>query len=194
MIVADPLSGLRKLQNTKKVRRSLLPDEVKSLLKNSGKRRIIWLTFLNTGLRRAELVELKWKDVDLENGRITISKDLPGKGVGRVPMSEEIKAELVLLGRGEPDDYVFTTKNGTPYRNKLMREFRRCLKKAGINQEGISIHSLRYTFATTLASQNKHPKYIQALLRYKSITTSMDIYTDVYDKDLSDTINGLKFL
>ncbi len=193
VITLDPLSGISKFKNAKKMRRALTPDEIKALLENSGKFRIIWLAFLNTGLRRSELVELKWKDVDFEKSRITISKDLPGKGVGRVPISKEIKAELELLGRGEPDDYVFTTKNGTPYRNNLMREFRRCLKKAGINQEGISIHSLRYTFATTLASQNTHPKYIQALLRHKSITTSMDIYTDVYDKDISDTVKGLKF-
>ncbi|MCP5007843.1 MAG: hypothetical protein GY941_28495, partial [Planctomycetes bacterium] len=52
LIAADPLSGLRKLKNAKKVKRALLPDEVKALLKNSGKRRILWLTFLNTGLRR----------------------------------------------------------------------------------------------------------------------------------------------
>ncbi len=194
MITADPLSGLQKFRNIKKIKRALKSHEIKALLDNSGKFKIIWLAFLHTGLRRSELVELKWKDVDLERGRITILKDLPGKGVGWVPMSEEIKTEFELFKRGKASDYVFTTKIGTPYRNNLMREFRRCLKKAGINQEGISIHSLRYTFATILASQNTHPKLIQTLLRHKSVSTSMDIYTDVYDKDISNTINNLKFL
>ncbi|GJQ59738.1 MAG: hypothetical protein D8M57_13000 [Candidatus Scalindua sp. AMX11] len=193
LIPTDPLSGIQKLKGAKKIKRALTPDEIKPLLDNSGQYKIIWLTFLHTGLRRSELVELKWKDVDLDKGIISIVKNQPGKGVGTIPMSEKIKKELKLLKQGEPDDYVFTTKNGTPYRNNLMRAFRECLKRAGIDQEGISIHSLRYTFATKLASQNKHPKLIQALMRHKHISTSMDIYTDVYKKDLHGAVDDLDF-
>ncbi|GJQ57420.1 MAG: hypothetical protein SCALA701_02210 [Candidatus Scalindua sp.] len=193
VISVNPLSGIKNPQGTKKIRRALEPGEIKSLLKNSGRYKIIWLTFLNTGLRRSELVELKWKDIDLKKGTLTIEKERPGKGVGVIPLSGEIKKELALMKVGDRESYVFTTKNGTPYRNNLLRVFRSCVKKAGINQDGISIHSLRYTFATTLASKNKHPRYIQALMRHKHISTSMDIYTDVYKEDLINVVKDLKF-
>ncbi len=81
LIPSDPLSGIKKLKGAKKMKRALAPDEIEALLENSGRFQIIWLTFLNTGLRRSELVELKWKDVDFDKNRITVSKDLPGKGV-----------------------------------------------------------------------------------------------------------------
>ncbi len=193
VIPSDPIMGIRKFTVVKKLRRALLPNEIKSLLENSGKFRNIWLVFVGTGLRRSELVELKWKDVDIDKGLISIAKHQHGKGIGRIPMSEEIQEVFRGMVKGQPEKHVFTTKLGTPYRNNLSREFYRCLKKAGVNREGVSIHSLRYTFATTLASQNKHPRYIQALMRHKHISTSMDIYTDVYKEDLMSVVKNLKF-
>ena len=86
LVPLDPLSGTRKFKSAKKLRRALMPEEIKSLLESSGKYRIVWLTFLGTGLRRSELVELKWKDVDLKKGELSVTKERPGKGVGVIPM------------------------------------------------------------------------------------------------------------
>jgi len=87
-------------------------------------------------------------------------------------------------------DLVFPNRVGGPmeHNNLYYREYKPLLKRAGLDSEGFTFHSLRHTFATELFNQRKRPKIIQSLLGHSSIVQTMDTYSHLLD---DDEIGGL---
>jgi integrase len=69
--------------------------------------------------------------------------------------------------------------------NLYRREFRPLLSKSSLGDEGFTFHSLRHTFATTLAERGVHPATAQKLLGHKDIRMTLAIYTHATD-DMQD--------
>lgn len=190
VITFDPIADIKYFKERRPARRVLTHEEITSLLNHSGKYKIIWLTFLSTGVRLSELISLTWGDVNLAKGMISVRRSKTDAGVREIPISPGLMVELKKMV--DREGYVFKTKIGTQYKNNLLRRFKECIAKAGIDPDGLNLHSLRHTFATILASNNTHPKHIQALLGHKSAITSLDIYTKVYTEDLKRIIQNVK--
>lgn len=178
----NPLSDLTPLRGTKKERRALTSEEVQKLLEVSGPYRPVWEFLLLTGLRKGELVNLTWGDIDFKGGWFQVRQSKTQAGIRKIPLSKRLKE--ILAGLPKKANQVFTTENGTPLKNNLRRAFRTCLRHAGIDPTGLDIHALRYTFATRLASRGVHPKYVQALLGHTSALMSLDIYTKIVSEEL----------
>lgn len=189
----NPVAGVRKLKIKNSNRRALTIDEIQKLLKVSGRYRAIWLCFLTTGLRRSELVNLKWDDIDFKRGVITVKASKTDTGIRIIPVTQPLICELQQLKQTAKTDYVFTTETGTPLRNNLLRAFKACLKEANIKAEGLNIHCLRYTFATLLLREGVSPVHVQKLLGHRSALTSLDIYAKVYAEDLKKAIDKISF-
>ncbi len=190
VITFDPIADMKFFKEKRPPRRVLTAKEINDLLEHSGKYAVIWLTFLSTGLRISELVNLTWNDVDFDEGIISVKGSKTDASFRSIPITPELMVELKKIN-GKREGFVFKTKLGTQFKHNLLKRFKERLDKAGINREGLNIHSLRHTFATILASSNAHPKQIQSLLGHKSATTSLDIYTKVYNEDLKATMNGI---
>jgi integrase len=75
--------------------------------------------------------------------------------------------------------------------NLYNREFKGLLKKAGLQGQGFTFHSLRHTFATELFRRGKHPKIVQSLLGHSSITQTMDRYSHLLEGIGSNAVEGL---
>jgi integrase len=69
--------------------------------------------------------------------------------------------------------------------NLYRRDFQPLLEKAGLNDQGFTFHSLRHTFATTLAASGVHPSTAQKMLGHKDIRMTLAIYTHATD-DMQD--------
>jgi integrase len=65
--------------------------------------------------------------------------------------------------------------------NLYRREFQLLLERAGLSDEGFTIHSLRHTFATTLAEKGVHPSTAQKMLGHSDIRMALAIYTHATD-------------
>jgi len=65
--------------------------------------------------------------------------------------------------------------------NFYRREFQPLLKRAGLTDEGFTSHSLRHTFATTLAAKGVHPSTAQKMLGHSDIRMTLAIYTHATD-------------
>jgi integrase len=80
-------------------------------------------------------------------------------------------------------DLVFPNGLGRPmaHNNLYHREYKVLLKKAGLEDQGFTFHSLRHTFATELFRKGKHPKIVQSLLGHSSITQTMDRYSHLLE-------------
>lgn len=169
---------------------------------------------LGTGLRRGELLGLRWRSIDSDNRKIKIEQGLVAtKGVmwayqdpktdlskNEIPMSEYVASVLqshyinmVLEGNAAEDKPVFCTKKGTPIIPKnFNRTYYSLRKKAGISED-INLHALRHTFATMLLEKGVSLKEIQELLRHAKISTTADIYTDVSSVMKKSAVDKLDF-
>ncbi len=132
------------------------------------------LLFLDSALRRKEMVELRIADVDLNDGHVRVL----GKGnkVGIVPFSPEVSKAiwryLVERKARARSDRLFLTEEGTPFSiNGMNSWFFRLKKRAGINGPG-GVHRLRHTSALQYLRGAKDSFLLQLFLRHESLEMS----------------------
>lgn len=189
--------------STPKLRRRvpnyLTPDECRRFLKATDENhffdlafrdRAILATLLYTGIRRSELVALRLTDVDLETRTLTVRH---GKG-GRsrvVPLRDDLIALLRDWLELRPDgdhDLLFTNRIGQPLgKHGLQEAFRRAVRAAAIERRGVSIHTLRHTFASTLLQNGADLVSIQTLLGHTSLDTTA-VYLHVQMDGLREAV------
>jgi integrase len=160
-------------------------------------------TALFTGMRRSELLALRWSDVDFIYSQIYINRALhhlrDGSYVFTRPKSESScraialspSAILVLQDHYEnqkleramsgiplgDDDLVFSTL-GKPLRpNTVSRAWTMLAARAGIKV--IRLHDARHTHASLMLKQGTHPKIVQERLGHASIQITLDTYSHV---------------
>ena len=147
--------------------------------------RAILETLYSTGIRRAELIGLKYTDLDYERNVLAIRE---GKGNQDriVPIGEraivwiqryldEVRPEHVF---GEDEGTLFLNKNGKPLDMRgLSRRVGQYVKNAEIGKEG-ACHLFRHTVATLMLENGADIRYIQEILGHASVKTTQ-IYTQV---------------
>ena len=119
-----------------------------------------------TGLRKAEQFGLRWADIDLEGGLITLPHTKSG-AVQYVHLMEEAKAILRGLIPGNTSVWVFPSddpETHLDHHNFYGRVYITALRDAKL--EGVTWHTLRHTFASRLAMNGHGPSTIAALLRH----------------------------
>jgi integrase len=164
----------------------------------------MFYTFLFTGMRRSELLGLKWSDVDLLMSQIHVNRGLhhlkdgsyvltepkSAKSRRTIALSPSVtsllrdhqtkqKLECIMLEiKFEDDRYVFTNHDGKPFRpNTITRAWETMAKKANIKV--IRLHDARHTHASLMLKKGIHPKIVQERLGHSSIEMTLDIYSHV---------------
>jgi integrase len=164
----------------------------------------LWRLALLTGMRRGELLGLKWEDVDLEKGFLSVQRTLSrGKGgtweLGRpkttsgrrsialpsscVTVLRKHRAaqhtERLRLGPiWEDNGFVFTNHTGGwLHVNSLMYQYTNVIEAAEVPR--IRFHDLRHTSATMSLAQGTHPKIVQERLGHSDIGMTLNRYSHV---------------
>ena len=147
--------------------------------------RAVLEVFYSCGLRRAELIGLLVRDIDLDRGTVFVRS---GKGAKDrfVPIGERAlfwvrlytgTARLALLA-GRPSEHLFISSAGTALcPDWLCRQVRRYLAAAGIHKRG-SCHLLRHTVATLMLEGGADIRYVAEMLGHASLETTQR-YTHV---------------
>jgi len=164
----------------------------------------LYVLAVSTGMRQGELLALKWKDVDLENARLSVRRTITKSG-GRLLLGEpktknsrrtihltdaSVRALREHLARQvaqiervgdlyRDEGLVFASEVRTLMNptNLRKRSFAALLKRADL--QPIRFHDLRHTCATLLLTRNVHPKYVQELLGHANIAITLDTYSHV---------------
>ena len=107
----------------------------------------IVITALNTGMRKGEILNLKWENVDIKHGFILL--EITKNGDRReIPINNTLRATLQTITRRIDVPYVFHDKTtGKPYKY-IKRSFNTACRRAGIRD--FRFHDLRHTFASHL--------------------------------------------
>lgn len=159
---------------------------------------------LLTGLRRGELLGLRWQDVRWERSRIFVEhtllsvdyeilRDAPKtdnshRWVPLVPRAVEILREQYERRTGS--EFVFTDLNGNPFHPDL---FSQKFSKRMRHWEGtkITVHGLRHTFATlSLTRMGMKMEALSTILGHYSTAFTADVYTHWRPDDLDDAMGG----
>ncbi|MFD2203861.1 site-specific tyrosine recombinase/integron integrase [Shivajiella indica] len=157
------------------------------------KHRLMLMFLYACGLRRAELIGLKFEHIQRERGLLLV-KQAKGKQDRVVTLPESLLKELEKYYKSyKPKEYIFEGQKGGPYSEKSLAEvFKKAVQKAGINKP-VTPHWLRHSYATHLLERGTDLRYIQELLGHKSSKTT-EIYTHVSQKSLQQVKSPLEDL
>jgi integrase len=179
-------SLMLKLDN--KRTRFLTEPEIGNLLKECPNhlRPIVEVAML-TGMRRGELLSLKWDQI--KHGAIHLDGSMTKSGKGRkIQISDRLEMVLKELRRENhlKSPYVFN------YQGKRLQEVKRSFqgacRRAGI--EDFRFHDLRHTFASRLVMRGASLKAVQELLGHADLSMTMR-YSHLSQEHLKDTVNLL---
>lgn len=149
---------------------------------------------LNTGLRAAEVLNIKTRDIDWNSGKLMVRQ-----GKGKKDRSSWIGEEdLALLQRWVikkarlPESaWLFTSRDGKLIDTRYLRFMvKRLAKKAGVLKD-IHPHTLRHTFATDLYRQTKNLRLTQKALGHSQISSTM-IYTHIVDDEMEEALKTFR--
>ena len=205
IVVRNPVQAVNRPKFKHKEMKTLTDSQVRTFLSfatNSRFEVLYWLA-VTTGLRRGELLGLKWSDLDWANHRIRVQRQLQrlpsglefsepkssaGKRVIAVGDSTIAKlrkhVEFQSRERQEAgkswheNDLIFPSPIGTPMDpDNLCHEFKRLLVAAGLPD--IRFHDLRHTAASLMLQQGVHPKVVQERLGHSDISLTLNTYSHI---------------
>src|SRR5262249_5842136 len=203
LLAANPLDRRRWLPKVERKAMTILtPEQSQRLLDGIKRTRIYWPTLLalTTGMRRGEILALRWKNVDLKAGVVRVVESLeetrPERGGATLrfkpPKSghrravtlpqfvvEELRrlkreqaGELMGLGiRQSGESLVCGRWDGAPMvPETLTHEFTRLVSRLGLR---VTFHSLRHSHASHLLKTGAHPKIVQERLGHSTTARTM---------------------
>lgn len=194
----------------------LTPDEVRVLVEKApASWRPFLLVAIFTGLRASELRGLRWADVDLDAGKLTVAQRADERGrLGSpksassrrtVPLPPSVVAALKVWQRDAPASelgLVFPNGAGRPesLANLKNRQWGPLQLACGItthrkgrdgamaDRPRYGLHVLRHFYASWLIDQGFPPKRVQALMGHSTITLTLDLYGHLWPDDEADAV------
>lgn len=130
----------------------------------------IVITALNSGMRKGEILSLKWENVDTRHGFILLDRTKNGER-REIPISETLKTILLNITRRLDIPYVFYDhKTGNRYQD-VKRSFSTAIRRARIHD--FHFHDLRHTFASHLVMAGIDLTTVSRLLGHKTLTMTL---------------------
>jgi integrase len=177
-----------------------------------------WLLLLTTGMRRGEIVGLRWRDLDLDDGRAIVRKNTVAAGYdvhtkdpkttsGRRTVAldavtvealrqhrDRMEQTLTALGGDvEPTTKVFLSEVGEElHPQSFTYRFQKAAQRAGLRP--ISIKDARHTSATIALAAKTHPKIVSERLGHADIRITLDTYSHAMEDLQREAAEGISAL
>ena len=203
-----------------KAMRAWSPAELRSFLQLVEKdpHSAAWVLAANTGMRRGEVLGLRWQDIDFDRRRLAIRQTIisidyqveisePKTARGRRSIaldsgtltalrSHRVAQNQQKLKLGEAyQDFglVFCREDGTPiHPDRFTQMFDKHVKESGLPR--IRLHDLRHTHATLALAAGIHPKVVSERLGHSTVAFTMDVYSHAIpsmEAEAAETIANL---
>ena len=195
LISSNPADGCALPRIEHKEMKTLPADQLAAFLNEAKRTGTFELYYIDlaTGLRRGELLGLKWQDVDLDSGVIHVRRQV-GRIDGKVqeaPLKTKnayrnisIGADAISILRekkkqdGGRSEYVFPSPTGGPMSpDSVLKMLHRVLERAGLPE--LRFHDLRHTFATLALQNGVDIKTVSGMLGHFSAGFTLDTYAHV---------------
>ncbi len=201
----------------KRTMRTLTVAEVQTMLDGAASTPYYPIIYMavSTGLRQAELLGLRWRDIDLEGQSLSVSQVLYKRGgvcifkepktkgsSRRVDMTPKLglflkqykaQREVLYLEQDKIlglDDLVFASDKGKPLDPcTVTHNFARIVRRAGLGR--VRFHDLRHSFASIMLMKGAPAKVISECLGHASVAFTMDVYSHLLQGMQRDAMNLL---
>lgn len=194
------VAGVQRPRSERKLPRVLSREEVLRLVRapNHPKHRVLLLLAYSAGLRVSEVVRLRLEDIESERGMIRVRGGKGGKDRYSTLSPIVLEALRDYWRMFRPKVWIFPGQR--PDRHLTPRSAQKVIDRARVRAgvpAGVSMHTLRHSFATHLLEDGTDLRYVQELLGHRRPETTM-IYTHVTQKDLRrirsplDNIGGVR--
>jgi len=160
----------------------------------------LWVVLATTGVRRGEALGLRWSDVDLDRGTLSVAQTITTVGhriIVSPPKSDRIRRRLgldadtvrvlraqreaqerdrALLG-ADPAVLVFSNEDGDPlHPDSVTNRFQTLMRRSGLPPLR-GPHDLRHTWASLALAAGVHPKVVSDRLGHSTISITIDTYS-----------------
>jgi len=198
--------------------RALDPADTRKLLDavKGARLEALYSVALSLGLRRGEILGLRWKDLNLDEGVLSVkqaAQRIRGQGMTFAPPKTERARRKVMLpnplvsalrshhkrqleeqlcagSRWQQMDLVFASGVGTPLEPRnLDRHFKRMLVKADL--PNMRFHDLRHSAASLLLAQNVNPRTVMEILGHSRISMTLDTYSHVMPEAMREAADKI---
>ena len=194
LIAHNPADGCALPKAERKEMQTLPVEQLTSFLREAKDSGVFALYYidLTTGLRRGELLGLKWSDIDLEKGDLRVQRQI-GRIDGKIiemplktknayrtlPLSADAIDVLMQQRRKTGNsEWVFPSPTGGPMPpDSVLHMLHRVLKRAGLPK--VRFHDLRHTFATLALQNGVDIKTVSGMLGHFSAGFTLDTYAHV---------------
>lgn len=194
--------------------RPFTPEQARAFLAavKGDRMEALYTVALSLGLRQGEALGVRWQDIDLENGTLTVRYQLQRYG-GKLHLSEPkteksrrtvslpavcvaaLRAhrvrqleEQLAAGSAWRNEHglVFTTPIGTPCEPaNVTAQFRGIVERSGLPRQ--RFHDLRHCCASLLAAQGVPPRMVMEVLGHSQLATTMDLYSHIFPEARRET-------
>jgi integrase len=208
LLAYNPADAVELPRQVRKEIKVLSPEQTRALLRAADKDRIgaLFALAVTAGLRPSEYLALKWIDLDMKAGTITVTRSLERLRGGGWQFAETkrsrsrrtVKLQTHVLralkkhqaaqevtraeanGHWTDNGLIFTTRTGGPLdeRNLAQQDFVRVLKAATL-PEDFHLYDLRHTAATLALAVGVQPKVVSEMLGHASAAFTLDVYSHV---------------
>ena len=166
---ANPVKEVNFLQERQYLMKVLDKEEIKCLINSSTSRlRPIIIMALSTGMRKGEILNLRWSDIDFADCYIYI-KESKSNVMRKIPMNSVIVVALKNIKR--ENDFVFPGPRKSKQYSDIFYPFKQACKKAGIKD--LRFHDLRHTAATLMVTGGVDLVTVKEILGHSSIEQTM---------------------
>ena len=206
LIRSNPTDGcvLPKLEH--KEMKTLPVEQLTSFLREAKESGVFELYYIElaTGLRRGELLGLKWEDIDLSQGNLRVQRQIAriNGEIIEAPLKTKNAYRTLPLSTDAVDvlreqrkksgssPYVFPSPAGGPISpDSVLHMLHRVLKRAGLAQ--VRFHDLRHTFATLALQNGVDIKTVSGMLGHYSAGFTLDTYTHVTTSAKKEAANTM---
>jgi integrase len=209
LIEHNPIKGrVEKLKEAEPKRARLTGEQVQFLLRAAGPNRALLATAIMAGgLRVSELTHLRWRDVDLREGLLSVAASKTAAGVRQVVLDPELvqllREHKLASEWSKPDDFVFAgrIREKPRERNSVRTKILYAAVEKTIEllaaedrpplPDGLTFHSLRRTYAALRAELGEHPAITAAQMGHRDPRMTLRVYTDVTGMQPKTRMGGL---
>ena len=168
----------------------------------------LFITALSTGIRRGEILGLKWSDLNLKTGEFYIQRQVQrinGELVVSPPKTQKSKRTIIIpksllqilteYKKTQNSEWIFPSpvkENSPRDPAAIYKTLQRILKRAECHK--IRFHDLRHTFATMAIDGGMDIKTLSDMIGHTSVSTTLDVYlhsTDKMKQEAASKINGI---
>ncbi len=208
LILSNPTDGCELPKVEHKEMHTIHAEQLGAFLREAKESGVYELYYLDlaTGLRRGELLGLKWEDVDLAHGVIHVRrqvyridgevKEVPLKtknAYRNISISKDTVEMLQEMEKHRISEYVFPSPSGGPISpDSVLNMLHRVLKRAGL--PAVRFHDLRHTFATLALQNGVDIKTVSGMLGHFSAGFTLDTYahvTTAAQKEAANTMGSV---